>query len=584
MLDDGLFVCDTSEHYDVLVIGSGITGGWAAKEFTERGFKTLMVERGRKVEHRKDYITEGKGPWAFPNRTKVDNLLLEQQYYVQSNNYAFNDATKHFFGNDRDLPYATEEGTNFAWIRGNQLGGKSLTWHRQSYRMSDYDFNANKADGHGADWPIRYKDLAPYYSYVEKHIGLAANKDGLKQLPDSDSLPPFEMSTPEKAIQAALAEHFPDRPMIIGRCAHLSVATDYHIKQGRVTCQARDECQKGCSFGAYFSTQSSTLPPAIATGNLTIAVDSVVHSLIYDETTNRVKGVRVIDNNDLSQREYYADVVFLCASTLGSTQVLLNSTSKKFPQGLANSSGVLGRYVMDHNYNARATAVIDGYEDEYYSGRRPTGVYVPNFQFEPSRYKKNYVRGYALGGGASRLDWRRGGAQDGIGADFKTALTQPGGWHFEFYAQGEMLPRFDNQVSLHPTKKDKWGIPQLNFNVQWSDNERFMMEDSAKECENMMKKAGLQDIASSVSIQEGRAEYSRSPGFAIHEVGTARMGVDPKASVLNSYNQSHDIPNLFVTDGSSFCSTGTVNPSLTFMALTVRAVEYCANEIKQRRL
>lgn len=573
-----LYNKNTREEFDVLVVGSGITGGWAAKEFTERGFKTLMIERGRKVEHRKDYPTEGKGPWLFSERTKVSNVLREEEYPVQSTCYAFNDSTKHFFGSDKDLPYSTEDGTDFRWIRGNHLGGKSLTWHRQSYRMSDYDLNANKADGHGNDWPIRYKDLAPWYSYVEKHVGISGNRDGLAQLPDSDSLPPFEMNSVEKHLVEKFAQFYPDRPMVIGRCAHLSQATPEHMSHGRISCQARDECQKGCSFGAYFSTQSSTLPFAMATGKLTIATDSVVHSLIYDEATNRVRGVRVIDNEDLTEREYFGSVVFLCASTLGSTQIMLNSVSRRFPQGIANSSGVLGHYLMDHNYNASVGGVIDGFDDEYYSGRRPTGIYVPNFQYEPSRYKKHYVRGYAMGGGASRGNWKSGQYRKGIGAGFKDSLTQPGDWYFGMYAQGEMLPRFDNQVALHPTKKDKWGIPQLHFNVSWSDNERLMMEDCAQECEAMLKKAGAKYVSSNVSI------YDSAPGQAIHELGTARMGRDKRDSVLNGFNQTHDIPNLFVTDGASYCSSATVNPSLTFMALTVRAVDYCAKEMAQKRI
>ncbi|GAB5379306.1 MAG: GMC family oxidoreductase [Aliiglaciecola sp.] len=573
-----IFVKDTQQEFDVLVIGSGVTGGWAAKEFTERGFKVLMVERGRKVEHRKDYITEGKGPWTFAERTKVNNILTQEQHPVQSKCYAFNDATKHFFGNDRDLPYSTEKNTDFNWIRGNQLGGKSLTWHRQSYRMSEYDFNANKADGHGNDWPIRYKDLATWYQYVEKHAGISGAKDGLAQLPDGDTLPPFEMNKVELDLQKQLARYFPERPMVMGRTAHLSVPTEYHMSHGRVMCQARDECHKGCSFGAYFSTQSSTLPFAAATGNLTIAVDSIVHSVIYDEKTNRVKGVRVIDDKDLSTREYFAKVVFLCASTLGSTQIMLNSTSRKFPNGIANTSGVLGHYLMDHNYNANAGGIVEGFDNEYYSGRRPTGIYVPNFQFEPNRYKKHYVRGYALGGGASRGNWKGAEQKDGIGADYKASLTRPGDWYFGFYAQGEMLPRFDNQVTLHPTNKDKWGMPQLHFNVQWSENEKLMMEDCAEECEKMLKKVGVKHVSSRVTTD------SNPPGSAIHELGTARMGRDKKDSILNGYNQAHDIPNLFVTDGASYCSSATVNPSLTFMALTVRAVDFCAQEMKQRRI
>jgi choline dehydrogenase-like flavoprotein len=577
-MNDNLYINETNEEFDVVVVGSGITGGWAAKEFTERGYKVLMIERGRVVEHRKDYPTEGKPPWTFPNRTKVNNLLVEQTQKVQSSSYAFNDMTKHFFGNDRDLPYSTEEGTGFDWIRANQLGGKSLLWHRQSYRMSQYDFEANAKDGHGNDWPIRYKDLAKWYDYVEKHAGISGNNDGLPQLPDMVTLPPFEMNKPEQDAKKNLAEAFPDRPMIIGRAAHLTKPTEFHISQGRVTCQARDECQKGCSLGAYFSTQSSTLPAAVATGNLHIAPNSVVHSLIYDEKSNRVKGVNVIDNENFSRREYYGKTVFLCASTLGSTQVLLNTITPKFKNGLANSSGVLGHYLMDHCYNSRASGRLPGYEDEYYSGRRPTGIYIPNFQYTPSKYKKNYVRGYALGGDAQRANYQSGRWTDGIGADYKDKLTRPGDWHFGFYTQGEMLPRFDNQVALHPTKKDKWGIPQLHFNAKWSDNERAMMDDAALESERMLKAIGAVDIKTSVSYDQ------KPPGSAIHELGTARMGRDPKDSVLNGYNQSHDIPNLFVTDGASFCSSATVNPSITFMALTARAVDYCVNEMKNRRI
>lgn len=577
-MNEKLYINETREQFDVLVVGSGVTGGWAAKEFTERGFKVLMIERGRVVEHRKDYPTEAKPAWTFPNRTKVNNLLTEQEYSVQSKCYAFNDTTKHFFGNDRDLPYSTEVGTDFNWIRGNQLGGKSLTWHRQTYRMSDYDFTANKKDGYGNDWPIRYKDLEKYYGYVEKFVGISGNTDGLKQLPDSECLPPFDMKVPEIEAKKRMAENFPDRPMVIGRAAHLSSPSQFHIEQGRMKCQARDECQKGCSLGAYFSTQSSTLPAAVKTGNLHIAPNSVVHSLIYDQGKNRVRGVKVIDAQSLSTREYFGNVVFLCASTIASTQVLLNSKTRARPNGIANSSGVTGHYLMDHCYNARAQGKLPGWENEYYSGRRPTGIYVPNFQYTPEKYKKNYVRGYALGGEANRSDFKGRATNDGIGADFKNSLTKPGAWHFGFYAQGEMLPKFDNQVSLSSSKTDKWGMPQLHFNVRWSDNEKAMMDDCAIESEKMLRAIGCEDIQTSVS-------YDNSPpGSAIHELGTARMGRDPKDSVLNAYNQAHDIPNLFVTDGSSYCSSATVNPSLTFMALTVRAVEFCVEEMKQRRI
>jgi len=531
-MTDQLYINESNEEFDVLIVGSGITGGWAAKEFCERGFKTLMVERGRVVKHRIDYTGEGKRPWEQPFRQRVAKELVDSQYTIQKQCYAFNDATKHFFGNDKDLPYSTEKSTKFSWIRANQLGGKSLLWHRQSYRLSDFDFNANRLDGHGNDWPIRYDDLKDFYTHVEKFAGINGTHENLPQLPDSDYQPPFEL--------------------------------------------ARNECQKGCSFGAYFSTQSSTLPAAAKTNKLHIAPNSVVHSLIYDEKSNRVKGVRVIDNDDLSEREYYAKVVFLCASTVGSTQVLLNSSTKTFPNGLANSSGTLGHYLMDHNYNADINGTIEGFEKEYYKGRRPTGIYIPNFHFEPDRYHSKFVRGYAFAGSAYRENWGSRAAEDGIGVDFKNRLKQPGKWKIRISAQGEMLPKFENQMSLHPSKKDKWGIPQVLFDIQWSDNERAMMRSAAKLGEKMLSSFGATEIWSNVKDD--------APGLAIHEVGTARMGRDPKESVLNGYNQSHDIPNLFVTDGASFCSTAVQNPSLTFMALTVRAVDYAAKEVKAGRI
>jgi len=574
-VNNDLYIKESNEIFDAIVVGSGISGGWAAKELCERGLKTLMIERGRVVEHKKDYIGEGVPPWKEPYRSKVNNLVTEQQA-IQKQCYAFTDNTKHFFGNDRDLPYQTAEGTTFSWIRGNQLGGKSLTWHRQSYRLSDHDFSANKLDGFGNDWPIRYKDLAPWYSHVERHAGISGEAAGLPQLPDSEFQPPFEMTAPEIAIKASIEKYYPDRHLIMGRMAHLTEPSELHISQGRVNCQTRDECQKGCSFGAYFSTQSSTLPAAAQTGNLHIAPNSVVHSLIYDEKTRRVKGVKVIDNNDLSEREYLGKVVFLCASTIGSAQVMLNSKSKAFPNGIANSSGVLGHYLMDHNYNARIEGDIPGFENEYYRGRRPGGLLIPNFQYEPSRYSKNYVRGYSFSGDASREDWRSGQERDGFGADFKAKLSRAGKWRFGMTAQGEMLPRFENQVALHSTMKDKWGIPQLEFNCRWSDNEKLMMEDAAEVGRKMFIKVGLENVTAEAT--------ERPPGIAIHELGTARMGRDPKTSVLNSFNQCHDVDNLFVTDGSSFSSSATQNPSLTFMALTARAVDYAVKEIKAGRI
>ncbi|MCJ8271014.1 MAG: GMC family oxidoreductase, partial [Psychrosphaera sp.] len=483
--------------------------------------------------------------------------------------------TRQFFGNDRDLPYSTTKNTPFSWIRANQLGGKSLLWHRYSYRFSDFDFNANKLDGHGNDWPIRYKDMDDWYSHVESHVGICGSKENLEQLPDGKFLPPFAMNAAEIAVKNAIEKNFPGRRIINARSAHLTQPAKHHIEQGRSACMARNECQKGCSFGAYFSTQSSTLPAAAATGNLKVAPNAVVHSLIYDAQTNRVKGVRVIDNETLATREYFAKVVFVCASTLGSTQILLNSTCKTFPNGLANSSGVLGHYLMDHNYNAGAWGNLDGFDNDFYSGRRPCGIYMPNFYYRPDS-KRKFLRGYAMSASARREGWQQMAKSDGIGAAFKEKLSQPGRWKFGLYAQGEMLPRFENQVSLHPHKKDKWGIPQLHINCKFSDNETDMMLDAAEQGQKMLLAAGLKDIQSGVT--------HKPPGLAIHELGTARMGRDKKDSILNGFNQSHDIANLYVTDGSSFCSTAVQNPSLTIMALTARAVDHAAKQLKNNQL
>lgn len=574
-MNEELYINNSSEIYDAIIIGSGISGGWAAKEFCERGYKTLMIERGRVVEHRKDYIGENTPMWKQERRGKVENILVDQQYNIQKQCYAFGNTTKHFFGNDRDMPYTTKKGTEFTWIRANQLGGKSLLWHRQCYRWGEYDFNANKTDGYGNDWPIRSKDIEKWYSHVEVHAGISGSKENLPNLPDSEFLPPFEMTSPEKMLQAKFAQLYPERPLIMGRTAHLTKPTELHISQGRVKCQTRNECHAGCSYGAYFSTQSSTLPSAAATGNLHIAPNSVVHSLIYDEVTNRVKGVRVIDNDNLSEREYFAKVVFVCASTFGSTQILMNSTSKKFPKGIANSSGVLGHYLMDHNYNSVATGDIDGFEDEYYSGRRPTGLIMPNFYYKPDA-KRGFLRGYALGGSAYREGWQEQQHQDGLGIEYKNKLKQAGKWRFGLWAQGEMLPQFQNQMYLHPTLKDKWGIPQIEFDVKFSENETAMMEDATEQSIKMLNAVGLKNVS-------GHATQG-PPGLAIHELGTARMGRDPKTSILNGFNQSHDIPNLFVTDGASFCSSAVQNPSLTFMALTARAVDYAAKELAAKRI
>lgn len=568
------FIKTSAGQFDAIVVGSGITGGWAAKELCERGLRTLMVERGRPVEHRTDYVTEGVESWKMPNRGLVDAKLVEEQFPVQSKCYAFGEATKHFFNNDRDMPYSTPQDRPFSWIRGNQLGGKSLLWARQSYRWSELDFSANAKDGHGVDWPIRYADLAPWYSHVERHVGISGSVEKMAVLPDSEFQAAFEFNTVEKAFKKKFDASFAPARMIMGRCAHLTAPTPDHMAQGRLPCQARHMCERGCSFGAYFSTQSSTLPAALKTGRLRIATHAIVESVIYDPKTNRATGVRVIDSETMETREYFAKVVFLCASTLGSTQILLNSTSPAFPSGLANSSGVLGHYLMDHLYGAGASGRVEGFEGDYYSGRRPTGPYIPRFRNVLEQHPK-FLRGYALSGGARRASWQSQAYAPGFGKAYKAAIRAPGAWHFSLQGQGEMLPRFENAVSLHPTKKDKWGMPQLHIDCTYSDNDRNMLEDIADSAANILETLGAKDVKKDI-----KSVRDYPPGLAIHEMGTARMGRDPRTSMLNGFNQAHDVPNLFVTDGACMSSSAWQNPSLTFMALTARACDYAVQQIK----
>jgi choline dehydrogenase-like flavoprotein len=567
------------EIFDAIVVGSGITGGWAAKELTERGLTTLLVERGRAVEHRKDYVGEGIKPWQLPFRGRTELAVLEEQHYIQSKCYAFNDTTKHFFGNDRDLPYATPEDKPFDWIRGNQLGGRSLIWHRQSYRWSDHDFTANARDGRGTDWPIRYRDIEAWYDHVELHAGISGSVENHPALPDSRFLPPFEMNVVEKEMKKRIESKWNTRKLFIGRTAHLSVPAQHHIAQGRVQCQARNECQRGCSFGAYFSTQSSTLPAALATKKLRIATNSIVHSVIYDPKTHRASGVRVIDAETMTTYEYFAKVIFLCASTLGTTQIMLNSKSESFPTGIANSSGVLGHYLMDHLYSAGATGRVDGFDDEYYFGRRPTGLVMPPFRnvTEPN---PRFRRGYMLMGAAQRTSWEDFARQDGFGEGFKKSIRSAGSWHFQLHGSGEMLPRYENRVSLHPTLKDKWGVPQLYIECSYGENDIHIFHDIADTCAEILEAIGVEDVQKDIPALRG--EWA--PGLSIHEMGTARMGSDPSTSVLNGWNQTHDVPNLFVTDGACMASSASQNPSLTYMALTARAANHAAEQLKQGKL
>lgn len=569
---DPFLIKKSNKKYDAIVVGSGISGGWAAKELCERGLEVLLVERGPAIRHRTDYTGEGKAPWQLEHSGQVDFATVEEQYYVQKRCYAFNAATRQFFGNDRDYPYSTAEGTRFDWIRGNSLGGRSTIWHRQSYRWGEVDFEENLRDGNGCDWPIRYGDLAPWYSHVEKFAGISGSVDNIPELPDSVCLPPFEMNAVEKHVKGLIESKYPYMKFIQGRCAHLSEPTQFFLDQGRGKCMARNQCQRGCSFGAYFSTLSSTLPAAIKTGKLEIACNSVVHSVIHDDGSNRATGVNVIDEETLESREYHGNMIFLCASTLGTAQIMLNSTSSAFPTGIANSSGVLGHYLMDHIYNVSASGIIEGFEDDYYRGNRPTGPVIPRFVNLEGQEEK-FARGYFFRTGAQRLGVDRENHSTEFGADFKRRMQRPGPWLMHVGSSGEMTPKFENSVSLHPEKKDKWGIPQLLIDCKWTENDKLMMEGIRQKSVELLEAIGATDIHSDIS--------DAPPGLAIHEMGTARMGRDPRTSVLNGRNQCHDVPNLFVADGACMASCAHQNPSLTYMAIAARAANLAADMYEQ---
>jgi choline dehydrogenase-like flavoprotein len=561
-----------SNTFDAIVVGSGITGGWAAKELTENGLETVLLERGGHVEHGKDYVGEHMPTWELPFRDWGDRRLYEEQYPVQSQCYAFGEDTRHFFVNDKENPYTHDEDKPFSWIRGYHLGGRSLMWARQSYRWGPLDFESNARDGHGVDWPIRYEDLAPWYDYVESFAGISGQAEGIPQLPDGKFLPPMEMNCVERVVKERIEKTFPGRRMTIGRAA---VLTEH--KGERLKCHYCGPCHRGCSTGSYFSSLSATLPAAVATGKLTIRTDSVVHSVIYDEKTDRATGVRVIDAVTREPVEYFARVVFLCASTLGSTHILLNSSTPRFPDGLANSSGALGHYLMDHTFRAGAFAIMPGYEDSYYQGNRPNGIYVPRFRNIDDQHP-DFLRGYGMQGGAFRAGWERGLLRPGLGVELKQRLRQPGPWIMTFGAFGECLPRHDNYVELDPEKVDAWGIPALRMHCTFGDNEMALRKDMQETAAEMLEAAG------GVEVRTYDRNDDTPPGLGIHEMGTARMGRDPRSSVLNGYNQAHDVPNLFVTDGASMTSSACQNPSLTYMALTARAANHAVEEMKRNNL
>jgi choline dehydrogenase-like flavoprotein len=559
-----------NNQFDAIVVGSGISGGWAAKELCDAGLNTLLLERGRNVIHLKDYPTALKAPWELPHRGQMP--LEDQMKNPIANSCSYyGEATQHFFVKDAEHPYVQDK--PFGWIRGYQVGGKSLLWNRQTQRFSDFEFNAPARDGFAVDWPIRYADLAPWYSHVERFIGVSANKDGLPQLPDGEFLPPWEMNCVEKDIRHRLSPLYPDRPVIIGRCAHLTQPQPIHLQQGRGSCQARNLCNRGCPFGGYFSSNASTIPWALKTGKLTLQTDSVVHSIIYDGEEGRATGVRVIDAHTKHATEYFARIIFVNAAALNTNLILLNSTSSRFPDGFGNDSGVLGKFIAFTNYRGGAYGEVDGFEDSYYYGRRPTMAIIPNFR---NLYKKDtdFFGGYLTRIFAERS--RGVHSEEAIGAKYKAALTEAGPWSVTFSMQGEVIPIESNYVYLSPYDKDPFGIPCLVTSVDYDDNDDKMVEDFRRQSGEMMKAAGLKNVET--------YDNHLTPGLDIHEMGGARMGRDPKTSILNAWNQVHACPNVFVTDGACMTSTGSQNPSLTYMALTARAVDHALEELKKGNL
>ena len=568
-------IYSNSNNFDAIVVGSGISGGWAAKELAEKGLKVALIERGKNTIHGKDYLGEGKAPWDLPYHGKIPEDTLNNEYFIQQQNYALNQSTKQFFVSDKENPYKTQKDKPFSWIRGYQLGGRSLLWYRQSYRWSEMDFAANKIDGYGADWPIRYKDIAPWYDYVETFAGISGSKEGLTQLPDGKFLPPMEMNCVELEVKKNIENKFPGRKMIIGRCAHLTKPTKEHLELGRGQCQSRDECERGCSFGAYFSSLSATLPAARRTNNLTIFTDSIVHSVEYDKDNRRASGVKVVNSETNKFSRINARIIFLCASTLGTTQIMLNSKSESFPNGIANSSGILGHYLMDHIFESGANGVYPGFQDKYFKGRRPNGIYIPRYH-NIDKKDDRFLRGFGFQGGGKRPGWKRGRTIKGFGVDLKEQLKRPGPWTFSLGGFGEMLPDKRNKVWLDQKQKDKWGIPLLNIECVLRENELKMLKVMAEDAKEMLEASGMVNVTT--------YNNSAPPGLAIHEMGTARMGHDPKTSVLNKHNQCHDVQNLFITDGSCMTSSACQNPSLTYMALTARAADTAVEMLQEGRI
>ena len=565
-----------NNKFDAIVIGTGISGGWAAKELTEKGLKTLVLERGRMVRHIEDYPTMNMNPWEFDGGiTKTQEIYKDHP--KQTRTGQINEHSKHFFVNDNNHPYNEEK--PFNWIRGYHVGGRSLIWGRQTYRLSDLDFEANSKDGYGVDWPIRYKDISPWYDYVEDYIGVSGEKLGIPHFPDGKFLKPLELNCAEKFLQEKISNEYDDRILTAARVAHITEGTKPGL--GRVTCQNRNLCRRGCPYGAYFSSNSSTIPAAEATGNMTLRPHSIAYEIMYDENTKKATGVKVIDSETKVTYEYFAKVIFVCASTAGSTSILMQSKSNRFPNGMGNDSGELGHNLMDHHFLVGAGGYLDEFSDKISYGRRPGGIFVPRFRNVDNKSKmKKFLRGYGYqgGGGRGSKSIESVKEMESFGAKFKEMIVEPDKWNIGLSAFGEILPRHSNRMYLNYSKKDKWGLPTITFDAKLSENEFEMRKDMKLQAQEMLERSGVKGVYGYDNIQD----YNF--GHGIHEMGTARMGRDPKTSVLNSNNQIHDVKNVYVTDGSCMTSGGNQNPSITYMALTARAVSHAVEELKKMNL
>jgi choline dehydrogenase-like flavoprotein len=560
-------------NYDAIVVGTGISGGWAAKELCEKGLKTLVLERGRMVKHVEDYPTMNDDPWDYKTGDVITQETLKTQKKQSRTGYTTTESSKHFFVDDIEHPY--NETNRFDWMRGYHVGGRSLTWGRQSYRLTDFDFTANLKDGIAVDWPIRYKDLAPWYDYVEEYIGVSGENVGLSQFPDGNYLKPMELTCVEDHLKSDIKKNYKDRILTIGRTAIITEGSKPGL--GRSTCQHRSRCRRGCPFGSYFSSNSSTLPAAEVTGNMTLRPNSLVHEIMYDADSKRATGVRVIDSETKEVHEFNAKVIFLCASTVPSTSILMQSKSDTFPNGMGNASDQLGRNIMDHHLGVGASAASDDFKDKYYTCRRNNGIYIPRFRnIGGETNQKDFTRGYGYQGGGGRSDWTKQIAEMAYGAAFKEASLKPGDWQIGLSGFGEILPYQDNKMTLDYNKLDKWGLPTVTFDATLKENELNMRKDMQQQAVEMLESAGFRDVKG----HDG--DYAI--GLGIHEMGTARMGHDRKTSVLNENNQLHDVPNVYVTDGSAMTSAGNVNPSLTYMALTARAANHAVKELKKMNI